>query len=196
MPDAGVAYLTQPITIYEMTEQRRLAVLLLAACGAVVGHVVAYEFAGVALGSRHNYLSTTAQVLLPLGAVAALWLAYRASRRAGLTSQSVSWQHLALLQLGLFAAQETTESLVSTGTLAHLNPLVMAIGLVAQIAVAKVIHRALASAARVVQRLLATAPLVVPGVASLWVRHRRDVGPAETPALVTPSRGPPVLFVL
>lgn len=196
MPDAGAGYLTQPVTIYEMTEQRRLAVLLLAACGALFGHVVAYEVAGVALGSRHNYLSAAAQLLLPLGAGAVLLLAYRASRSIGLTSQSVSWRQLAVLQIGLFAAQETVESLVSTGTLAHLNPAVMAIGLVAQIAVAKVIHRALASAARMVRRLFATAPLAVAGTPALWVRHGRDEGPADAPARVAPSRGPPVLFVL
>lgn len=118
-----------------MSERRRLAVVLLAASGALIGHAIAYAMAGVALGARHAYLESLGEIVMPLGFAAAALLTVRSARASGLVDSSLKVRHLAATQMALFGAQEVFEA-TATGSLGRLDLTTFALGLAVQIPVA------------------------------------------------------------
>ncbi len=130
---------------------------MLAIAGVAVGHIVGYGLAHpedaareAALGG-HAYLPATASVVVPLGVVAALVWAVRTSRQLGMAG-SIPWRHLACAQVGLFALQEIGERAVVGDPLSSVFvERGVWLGLVAQVAIALLVTRAVDAVRRVVR---------------------------------------------
>jgi len=177
-----------------MNERRRLATLLLAASGVVIGHAITYAVLGVALGKTHNYLGSIAQILLPAGLGAAALLTLRVARKVNLSRRELKFGHLAAIQVGLFLGQELAEAATSSGGIGHLMSSVIIVGTASQLLVAAAMYWAIDGAARAVANLAGTVALFRPGVISGQLHWSVETIAGRLVHDDVKSRGPPSLF--
>ena len=159
-----------------MSPRQHLTLVLLAVVGVLTGHTLAYEGLGVALGERHDYLGTTAQLVVPLSIIGLALLAGRAVAASDLRSIDVSWRQLATLQVALFLGQELTELLLAESAAAA-DLRTITVGVLLQLPIAAATRWLLRRGAEVVDRLVVTTPL-------LAAAGRVEI----VPALVAPVR--------
>lgn len=138
---------------------RGVAISMLAVSGVAVGHIVGYGVAHPQAAAReaalggHAYLPSVAAVAIPLGVVAALVWAIRTSRQLGLAG-AIPFRTLAIAQLAVFAVQEIGERVVvGEPASSVLTERGVWFGLLAQVAVARLITRSVDAVRRVVHLL-------------------------------------------
>jgi hypothetical protein len=173
--------------------------------GLLVGHALAYLIAvpdphhrDLVLGrTGHAYLPTLAEVaiVLVLAAAAALVARVLGGRPAAEPSYRSVATRLAVLQVLAFGGQEVTERLVARVSLADLvHDHVLAIGVVAQVAVALaagLLLRWLVRASRRVASISPAAPARLRPPLVVAVARDRRIAPSIAVRTASTVRGPP-----
>jgi hypothetical protein len=177
--------------MFGSTEARRQAALvLIALAGALLGHVVGYQLAGVGLPELHHHLGPVATLLIPLGALALGSVGWKLARGADLDFE-LAQGRLTLFMLAAYSSMEFLERAAASHdpTMVELAPVLA--GLVAQPLMAWLLVRVAALVGTALASLIGAASSLPPTgrvqlrPAVVVVRDGRRVHRGRT------TRGPP-----
>lgn len=186
-----------------------LRVAATAAAGVIAGHFLGYRLVFPGIPQRHGILIETGHGYLPLGARIAVMLAVvaaavsvtsgyrraraRMDRRPGFTGVAL---RLSLLQVLGFVCLEFLERVAAGVPFHHFLLPVLAVGLVAQVAVAAIGAGLLVLLERAGERAALLVAATIPSVPepAAWVLHERR-STTRRPDSSRSSRGPPALLL-